>query len=113
MIVYFDGGGQTALSASWKGPGSKKEEIPSTVLSHEGKAMQPVGDAEFVVDQKKAALGAAYYVNLQCARCHGGLSPADAALPPVKPLAQLNARQPAGCLATKPKPGIKLGQRFF
>lgn len=108
-VLYFDGGGQTALKVSWKGPDIKKEEIPASVLFHEGKAMIPVGNAEFTVDDTKAAAGANYYVSLQCARCHGDLPgkwPVDAITPNAKPLAQLNGRQPAGCLSTKAKPGV-------
>jgi len=108
-VVYFDGGGNTALKVSWKGPGIGKKEIPASVLSHEGQAMRPVGDAEFAVDEKKAAAGASYYESMQCARCHGNLPskwPLDAITPTAKPLAQLNGRQPTGCLGTKVKPGI-------
>jgi len=108
-VVYFDGGGQTALKVSWKGPDIKKEEIPAKVLSHEGQAMRPVGDAEFVVDGKKVASGSDYYVQLQCAVCHGDLpnkGAVDIAWPAAKPLAQLNGRQPTGCLSTKAKPGV-------
>lgn len=105
-VLYFDGGGQIALKASWKGPGFNKKDISADVLSHEGKAMRPVGDAEFVVDQAKAGKGAALYVSLQCARCHGDLAPIDVPRLPTKPLAQLNGRQPTGCLSTKVKPGV-------
>lgn len=108
-VIYFDGGGNTALKVSWKGPGVNKAEIPASVLSHEGKAMRPVGDSEFAVDDAKAAVGANYYVSLQCARCHGTLPskwPIDAITPNAKPLAQLGGRQPAGCLSTKVKPGV-------
>jgi mono/diheme cytochrome c family protein len=108
-VLYFDGGGQTALKASWKGPSFNKKDISAEVLSHEGKAMRPVGDAEFVVDEAKATKGANYYVSLQCARCHGdlpGKGPVDAITANAKPLAQLGGRQPAGCLGTKVKPGV-------
>ena len=73
-VVYFDGGGNTALKVSWKGPDIKKQEIPAKVLSHEGQAMRPEGDAEFVVDEQKAAAGAGYYTSLQCENCHGPLN---------------------------------------
>jgi mono/diheme cytochrome c family protein len=105
-VVYFDAGDQTELVVSWKGPGIDKAVIPANVLTREGVAMRPVGDAGFTVDQGKAALGAKYYANLQCGRCHGDLAPSVAPAPPAKPLAQLNGRQPSGCLATKPKPGV-------
>ena len=51
VVEYFDAGGNTALTVLWKPPGGKKEEIPAKVLSHEGKAMQPTGNAEFTVDE--------------------------------------------------------------
>lgn len=105
-VLYYDGGGQTALKASWKGPGFNKKDITADVLSHEGKAMRPVGDVDFVIDQAKASKGAALYVSLQCARCHGDLAPIDVPRLPTKPLAQLTGRQPTGCLSTKVKPGI-------
>ncbi|EDY21458.1 PA14 domain protein [Chthoniobacter flavus Ellin428] len=108
-VIYFDGGGQTALKVSWKGPGINKTEIPSKVLSHEGKAMLPVGNLEFTVDDTKAAAGANYYISLQCARCHGDLPskwPITATAPVARPLARLNGRQPAGCLSPKVKPGL-------
>ena len=108
-VLYFDGGGQTALKVLWKGPDIKKGEIPAKVLSHEGQAMRPVGDVPFAVDEHKAAAGAGYYDSLQCANCHGSLPgkwPLSTASPIGKPLAQLNGRQPTGCLSTKVKPGV-------
>jgi mono/diheme cytochrome c family protein len=104
-VVYFDGGGQTELKVQWQRPGGKREEIPAEVLSHEGKPMVPVGDAPFVVDGEKARVGASYYVSFQCAKCHGDqpiTADIGVAVPAGKPLAQLKARQPAGCLVTKP-----------
>lgn len=104
-VVYFDGGGQTEFKVSWQPPGGKREEIPASALSHDGQPMEPVGSGPFVVDAAKAAQGANHYISMQCASCHGSLpatSPIDALKPAAKPLAQLRARQPSGCLATKP-----------
>jgi cbb3-type cytochrome oxidase cytochrome c subunit len=108
-VLYFDGGGNTGLKVSWKGPDFKKREIEGKDLFHEGRAMRPVGEADFAVDASKAAAGAGYYVSLQCVKCHGdipGKLPADHTPPPARPLARLNGRQPAGCLATRIKPGV-------
>jgi cytochrome c553 len=108
-VAYFDGGGNTALTVSWKGPGIEKEEIPAKVLSHEGQAMRPEGDAEFIVDEQKAAAGAGYYASLQCENCHGPLNskwPLGTPSPVAKPLAEITGRQPTGCLSPHPKPGV-------
>jgi cytochrome c553 len=87
----------------WQPPGGKREDIPSSVISHDGAPMVPVGSEPFTVDAAKAAQGASYYASLQCASCHGALpSMAKADAPTPRPLAQLRARQPSGCLATKP-----------
>ena len=101
-VVYFDGGGQTALKVSWKGPGIAKQEIPATVLAHEGQPMRPLGDAEFAVDAAKAARGRELFGSLNCAACHQFDAPGRQA----KPLADLKGRQPAGCLSVKPKAGV-------
>ena len=106
-VLYFDGGGQTALKVEWQPPGGKRDAIPDSALSHEGQPMRATGDAPFTVDAEKAALGAHYYVSQQCAHCHGDLpvtSALDALTPAARPLAELRARQPGGCLATNPKP---------
>ncbi|HYR59561.1 MAG TPA: PA14 domain-containing protein, partial [Chthoniobacteraceae bacterium] len=104
-VVYFDGGGQTELKVSWQAPDGKRTEISAEALSHDTQPMLPLGAAPFAVDAAKAAQGASFYVSLQCASCHGKLpaaAPLDATVPAAKPLAQLRARQPVGCLATKP-----------
>ena len=104
-VLYFDGGGQTAMKIGWKPPGGNQEAIPAKLLSHEGQPMRPLGDEPFTVDEGKAAQGANLYIGMQCAHCHGD-QPAkftiDVTTPSAKPLAQLRARQPAGCLSTKP-----------
>ena len=61
--------------------------------------MRPVGDAPFTVDAAKAARGREHFRASTIARRAISI---DAPGRPAKPLAQLVARQPAGCLATKP-----------
>jgi hypothetical protein len=101
-VIYFDGGGNTTLKVSWKGPGIKKGEIPATLLTHEGLPMVPTGDAAFAVDPAKAAHGKELFASLNCAACHQIDAPGQKA----KPLARLLARQPSGCLGVVPKKGI-------
>ncbi len=108
-VVYFDGDGDSVLRVSWQGPGLAKQEIPAGVLSHEGQPMQPLGTAPFTVDLAKAARGRFAYEELQCAKCHGSLEQQwdkSPVVPQARALAQLTAKQPAGCLATKPKSGV-------
>ncbi len=104
VVTYFDAAGERALAVSWKGPELSKQKIPASALSHDGEPMTPLGDAPFAVDEAKAARGANYFVSLQCARCHDGA--VNAASPAAKPLAQLTARQPAGCIAASAKAGV-------
>ncbi len=101
-VHYFDGGGQRALTVSWKGPGLDKREIEAKFLSHEGQPMRPVGDAMFALDATKAKHGKELFATLNCGACHQVDGPGRKS----KPLAELNARQPGGCLATKPKEGV-------
>ena len=101
-VLYFDGGGNTALKVEWKGPGIQKGEIPTSALSHEGLPMAPVGDAPFAVDPTKAARGKELFGSLNCAACHQIDAPGRKA----KPLANLIARQPSGCLSPAPKNGV-------
>ncbi len=104
-VMYFDGGGQKEFRVQWQPPDGKREGIPANALSHDGQPMTPLGSAPFVVDAAKAAQGASHYRTMQCAQCHGDLpttASIDALTPTGKPLAQLRARQPSGCLATKP-----------
>lgn len=99
MAVYFDAGGEMEFSAWWEGPGIRKQEIPGSVLSHEGQAMRPVGEVAFTVDASKAARGKALFAQLNCAACHG-MEPATKA----KPLAQIAGAK--GCLAPKPAANV-------
>lgn len=101
-VVYFDGGGNVALGVQWKGPGFGKRAIEPKVLAHEAQAVRPVGEVAFALDPAKAAKGKELFGSLNCASCHQIDAPGTKA----KALAQLNGRQPAGCLSAKAKPGI-------
>ena len=101
-LVYFDGGGNTELQVEWKPPGSVRSAIPPTVLGHLGQPMRPLGEAPFTVDFGKAARGKELFRQLNCAACHQ----LDAPGTPARPLMELRARKPAGCLTDHPKPGV-------
>lgn len=101
-VIYFEGGGNSALAVSWRGPGFGKREIDAKLLSHEGQAQRPIGEVDFAIDAAKAAKGKELYASLNCASCHQIDQPGQKA----KALAQLNGRQPGGCLSTKIKPGV-------
>lgn len=101
-VLYFDGGGQTEMKIEWKPPGGKHEEIPSNLLSHEGQPMRPLGDALFTVDAAKAARGKELFAQMNCAACHQ----LDAPRVKARALSEIKGRQPGGCLATNPKPGV-------
>jgi cytochrome c2 len=101
-VIYFDGGGNVALNVAWEGPGFGKRAIESKVLAHEAQTVRPVGEVEFALDPAKAAKGRELFGTLNCASCHQIDAPGKKA----KALAQLNGRQPGGCLSTKAKPGI-------
>ena len=97
-VVYFDGGGETELKVRWKGPGIDKQEIPVSVLSHEGQPMTPLGDAPFTVDSVKAEHGRKLFTQFNCGACHR----LDGTGAKAKPLAQLAADQRSGCLSANP-----------
>ncbi len=101
-VQYFDGGGNTALKVEWKPPGGKHEGIPAKILSHEGQPMRPLGNAPFAVDAAKAARGKELFAQMNCAACHQLAAPGAK----VRALGEIKGRQPGGCLATNPKPGV-------
>ncbi len=93
-VTYFDGGGESVLKVSWKGPGIAKQEIPENVLSHTGQGMNPLDEEIFVPDATKAARGKGLFVTLHCGACHDdGTGMHSVAL---KSLASLNTKR--GCL---------------
>lgn len=66
-------------------------------------------EAGFAADREKAQIGASWFISLRCAECHSDAAAGiavDARRAPVRPLDQLRARQPAGCLSSKPKAGV-------
>jgi mono/diheme cytochrome c family protein len=104
VVTFFQGGGGEELSASWEGPGLKKQEIPSDALKSPGdQAMVPLESMEFTVDKEKAQMGAQMFHVLGCAACHTtlGIQP----LRNAKPLANLNLDNEAGCIGTQIEKG--------
>lgn len=101
-VLYFDGGGQTAMTIEWQPPGGKRAPIPAAMLSHEGQPMRPIGDEPFTLDAAKATRGRELYAQMNCAACHQLDAPGAKA----RALSEIKGRQPGGCLATNPKPGV-------
>ena len=102
-VIYFNVGGPYVFAVYYQGPGIKKRNVPSSVLSHVGQAMKPVGIEELKVDPARAARGRKLFGE-NCASCHSlgqGLAeiPSEAR---AAPLAQLRGKGTAGCLADKP-----------
>jgi len=62
----------------------------------------PAPNSKFTVDAARAARGKELFAVLNCAACHPIGEPGGKA----KPMARLNARQPSGCLGTKPRAGV-------
>jgi mono/diheme cytochrome c family protein len=105
VLTFFQAAGEAVLKVHWEGPGIKREEIPKAVFNHQDRPMVPVGNEPFAIDLTKAAAGAMHYQSLQCAKCHEtppSEAPASVLVPAAKPLDQLAARQPRGCMSTKP-----------
>jgi mono/diheme cytochrome c family protein len=105
LLTYFQAGGEAVLKVRWEGPGIGRQEIPKSAFIHEDRPMTPLGSAAFSVDLAKAAAGASHYLSLQCAKCHGDLptpTPVSVLVPAAKPLDQIAARQPRGCLSPRP-----------
>ncbi len=116
QVDYFNGGGEIVLKVLWKGPGINKQEIPGSVLSHQGQPMLPLGEEnDFVVDAAKAEAGRQVFSRFGCVSCHqiDGLPPKSSVAPPPS----LRAVDPSrGCLADvppvgAPKFGLSVAQR--
>lgn len=103
MVSFFQLGGGHELRVSYAGPQLKKQEIPTSVLSHIGKTMGPLDAEEFVLNREKADKGRQLFATLGCASCHkvGNETVASAG---AKPLAELSPD--AGCLSESPKQGV-------
>ncbi|MFM8471489.1 MAG: PA14 domain-containing protein, partial [Limisphaerales bacterium] len=100
-VDFFDGGGGAELKVSWKGPGFGKQEIPASVLSHDGQPMRPLGDAPFAVAATKAARGKELCASVGCAGCHQ-TTPARIAPTAKAPAFDALKSLDAGCLASAP-----------
>ncbi len=100
MVLYFNDGGGSDLSLDWQRPGSPRESIPTNVLSHSERKLEPLDNESFVVDAAKASQGKKFFSSLGCVSCHGQGLPGIDAVPRAKPLLELNPNE--GCLADKP-----------
>ena len=101
-VVYFNVGGTYVFGIYYEGPGLKKRNIPSTVLTHVGQAMKPIGFEKLAIDPARAARGRKLFA-VNCASCHSlgrgkAIIPAPAQAPP---LAGLRGKSARGCLADK------------
>lgn len=70
VVTYFNNGGGFELQVAWQGPGIRKQEIPSELLSHSGRAMRPTGGSPFTLDPAKVAQGKGLFTTMGCAACH-------------------------------------------
>lgn len=101
--LYFDGGGQIALRASWEGPGLPKQEIPASAFAHGEGSMKPTGGGDFALNKDKAAKGRELFVSMNCASCHQVDAPGTKS---AKSLAALDVKRADGCLSEKPARGL-------
>jgi mono/diheme cytochrome c family protein len=114
-LNYFQSGGGVALEAWWEGPGIPHQQIPTDVLAIDaGLAMTPLNGEPFTVDPGKAAMGGRMFAMLGCASCH--VLPNRPSTKQAKPLAELNAENPEGCLGDqitegRPRYDLSIDQR--
>lgn len=101
--LYFDGGGQIALKASWEGPGIPKQEIPASAFTHGEGSMKPTGGGEFALNKEKVAKGRELFVSMNCAACHQVDQPGTKS---AKALAALDLKRADGCLSESPAKGL-------
>jgi len=106
LVTYYNGGGESELKVSYRGPGLRKQEIPPSVLSYQGQPMIPLGSEEFAVDPAKAARGEKLFGSLGCAACHrlDGRELAQAMPAAAKPLLEIDLVG-NGCLSESPPAG--------
>ncbi|MEE3199208.1 MAG: PA14 domain-containing protein, partial [Planctomycetota bacterium] len=101
-VIYFNVGGPYVFAVYYQGPGLKKRNIPSSVLTHIGQAMKPVGIEKLEIDPERVARGSKLFAR-NCASCHAlgrgreDVAPAARAAP----LAQLRGKEVKGCLSEK------------
>jgi len=104
-VTFFEASGGEELHVRWQGPGIKKQDVPASVLSYYGRAMHPLGDDNFKLDQTKAQRGKLFFAMLGCANCHkmgGGMQDIAPRKPNLKALADLNPKAATGCLSKTP-----------
>ncbi len=98
-VQFFEFHGGESLSVRWRGPGFKKQPIPTEALtSRGGFPMVPLGYEEFAIDERKLARGQHAYRALGCAACHAPELDKMSA----KPLDRLDADAAGGCLSSQP-----------
>lgn len=96
-LTYFQNGGRRSLEVFWRGPGLKREPLPTEVLAATGgKAMTPLKNESFTLDPAKAEMGGQMFSMLGCAACHA--LPNRPSARPAKNLTALNVANPEGCL---------------
>ncbi len=101
-VIYFNVGGPYVFAVYYQGPGLKKRNITSSVLTHAGQAMKPVGIEKLEIDPERVKRGREIFAQ-NCAGCHslgrGKEDVAPAAMP--APLAMLRGKGTKGCLSDK------------
>lgn len=105
VTTYYNNGAGFEFDVQWRGPGFKKQHIPSIALSHLGRPMVPVDQEEFTVDRAKAEKGSELFANLGCGACHNAGETVTASPNRAKPFAELPADE-RGCLADVPPAGV-------
>ncbi|HEV8543326.1 MAG TPA: PA14 domain-containing protein, partial [Verrucomicrobiae bacterium] len=104
VVTFYQNGAGFELAVEWRGPGFRKQPIPSSILSHVGQPMLPVDSEEFTVDRARADKGRQLFASLGCAACHQ-TSEAIASGTKAKSLAELGANG-NGCLSENPPQGV-------
>ena len=101
-VIYFNVGGPYVFAVYYQGPGLKKRNIPSSVLTHVGQAMKPVGIEKLEIDPERVARGSKLFAR-NCASCHALGRGREDVVPAARaaPLAQLRGKEVKGCLSEK------------
>lgn len=107
-IEYFHFKGKKKFRLQWEGPGVRRRDIPSNVLSNRrGRALVPLesllgADAKkYGRDKDKVRRGGELFATMGCAACHEPAANKHTA----KPLAELNPTADGSCLSSKPAGG--------
>lgn len=105
-VTYYEHDGEESLRVGWSGPGFDRQEIPADVFFNlSGKAMVPLGSAEFSLDPQKAQMGARMFALIGCASCHQ-LEGVKSMRKAAKPLAALDPAATTGCLSANVGRGL-------